>query len=463
MSPKRQTNQTVRDSHVKCPECGAEFEVEAILRETIERELREAIIAETRQRLTTELRTKMQEEYEQNLSREQEKLQSQLQQALAKEHQEKQQLNAQLEELQQQQEAESKRIRQEAKAEARKELNEVRAKSETEKEQLLEELELRQERIHKLKDEAKRRREAERKLQDFQEELEEKLETAVREAQRETERQFRQTYQEKLNLELKRATADKDIKLAEKEENERQLRATIEQLQQQMEQKSQQLQGEAFECAIEKTLRQFYPHDYINEIKKGQHGADISQIVINSSGASCGKILYEAKRAQNWGQDWLNKLQQDGLAEKADVLVLVSTVLPKGANGFQQMGDNLFVCQYHELSIVAGLLRQTLIKVNAEKSLQDNRATVRDRLADYLISDEFLQSFRLIWEGYQSFMDVLAQEERSFKRQMAAKRKSLDRILEAQASITGTIEAIGRSPISDRILEQAQDFYLPED
>lgn len=410
--------QTIADRHVKCPECGAEFEVETILRDTIERELRETLTREISDRLKEQLQTQIQQAAE-------EKYQQEIAQLKAKS---KVQSKKQLEELE------------DAKAENAQLLKE---KEELKKSKL----ELEKTRL---------------KLQSMQDSMEHNITIASEEARIKAKKELQQTYQEWLSLEVKKAVADKDIELAEKTAKEQQLKSQLDELQQKLEQGSMQLQGEGLELAIEDTLRQFYPRDYINEIKKGQHGADISQTVIDSSGIPCGKILYEAKRAKNWGKDWVDKLRHDGLAEKADLLVLVSTVLPDNAKGFQQIEDNLFVCQYHEVGIVTGLLRNTLIKVNAEKALQDNRLTIRDRLADYLVSDEFLQSFRLIWEGYKSFQDILAQEERSFKRQMAAKRKSLERILEAQASITGTIEAIGRNPISDRILEQSQDFYLSE-
>lgn len=518
MISSKRTSKNSLDSLVQCPECGAKFEVETILRETIERDLRESLTAEIRDRtemkLTKKIEQTVSQKYQQEIIELEAKARTQLRQkteALEEEKAESlrlreentkfkksqielKQTQLKLQELEASQEESLDVARQEARLNAQKEFKkayeeklsssikqaviekETELIEKIEKEQKIKEKELSAQ-VEEAQAEAIQLREenasfkksqlelkqTKLKLQEIQDLMDQRIEIARQESRMIVQQELSQVHQERLDLAVKQAVSEKDVEIAEKRAKEQQLKAQVNELQQKLEQGSIQLQGEGLELAIEETLRKFYPLDYVNEIKKGQHGADISQIVINSSGMPCGKILYEAKRAKNWSKDWLDKLRHDGLAEKADILILVSTVLPEGVKSFQQLDDNLFVCQYHEIGIVTGLLRNTLMKVYAEKSIQDNRLTVRDRLADYLISDEFLKSFRLIWDGYKAFQDILGQEERTFKRQMAAKRKSLERILEAQASITGTIEAIGRNPISDRILEQAVDFYLSDD
>lgn len=74
MSQKRQSTasrefatEVVRDRQVKCPECGAEFEVEAILRDNIEQELRQQLTVEIRDRLTADLQAKIEQELESKL------------------------------------------------------------------------------------------------------------------------------------------------------------------------------------------------------------------------------------------------------------------------------------------------------------------------------------------------------------------------------------------------------------
>jgi len=103
-----------------------------------------------------------------------------------------------------------------------------------------------------------------------------------------------------------------------------------EDLRRKLEQGSQQLQGEVLELEIENILIDAFRYDRIEEVKKGIRGADILQMVCTSNGQECGRIIWEAKRAENWSESWLSKLKDDQLAADARIAVLVTTALPKG-------------------------------------------------------------------------------------------------------------------------------------
>ncbi|MCY7307241.1 MAG: DUF2130 domain-containing protein [Rhodoferax sp.] len=115
---------------------------------------------------------------------------------------------------------------------------------------------------------------------------------------------------------------------------------TNEDLRRKLEQGSQQLQGEVFELAVEQALAATFFHDLIEEVKKGIRGADVIQTVRTSAGIPAGKIIWEAKRAENWSDKWIQKLKDDQQDAKADIAVLVTTVMPKGiTESFGRVGD----------------------------------------------------------------------------------------------------------------------------
>lgn len=64
-----------------------------------------------------------------------------------------------------------------------------------------------------------------------------------------------------------------------------------EDLRRKLDQGSQQLQGEVLELELEHTLGNTFFHDLVEEVKKGQRGADIVQTVRTPSGQACGKII----------------------------------------------------------------------------------------------------------------------------------------------------------------------------
>ena len=86
-----------------------------------------------------------------------------------------------------------------------------------------------------------------------------------------------------------------------------------EDLSRKLEQGSQQLQGEVLEIELETILKATFPHDKIEPVKKGQRGADILHTVYTPTGQRCGTIIWEAKRAENWSDKWIQKLKDDQL------------------------------------------------------------------------------------------------------------------------------------------------------
>jgi len=74
---------------------------------------------------------------------------------------------------------------------------------------------------------------------------------------------------------------------------------------------SQQLQGEVLEVLLEDQLREAFPFDTIEEVKKGARGGDVIQRVMTRAGQLAGSILWEAKRTTTWVKDWTAKLKDD--------------------------------------------------------------------------------------------------------------------------------------------------------
>src|SRR5436190_782971 len=81
---------------------------------------------------------------------------------------------------------------------------------------------------------------------------------------------------------------EKDKKISE-------MKNRIEDLKQASMQGSTETQGEVGELELEKTLRGLFPTDEISEVKKGELGGDVRQIVQTIIGTECGMILWERK------------------------------------------------------------------------------------------------------------------------------------------------------------------------
>jgi len=124
------------------------------------------------------------------------------------------------------------------------------------------------------------------------------------------------------------------LKLAEKEKTISDMQSKLEEAQRKATQGSQQLQGDVLETEFEATLRQVFPQDAIEPVKAGARGGDILQRVLGALGRPVGTVFWEAKRAQDWGRDWIAKAKHDAANAKAEIAAIVSEVLPKGVRDF---------------------------------------------------------------------------------------------------------------------------------
>src|SRR5665647_3796713 len=97
------------------------------------------------------------------------------------------------------------------------------------------------------------------------------------------------------------------------------------------------------ETALEDMLRNAFPFDVITEVGKGIKGADCIQLVRNNFGQECGKIIYESKRTENFGADWIEKFKKDMRSTGADIAVLVTKTMPKDLDCFG-LKDGVWVC-----------------------------------------------------------------------------------------------------------------------
>jgi hypothetical protein len=262
-------------------------------------------------------------------------------------------------------------------------------------------------------------------------------------------------FTEKLNQERKRLSEqyqdENYLKLEEYKKTVDDLTKQIADVKRQAEQGSVQLQGEIQELVIENELRAIYPLDIIDEIKKGQSGADILQTVISNTGDCCGKIYYESKRTKEFNLNWIDKLKKDNLAVNADVLVIISEVLPEGINTFF-FKDGVYIVSFKEFKTISFILRNFLIKIAENNISNSNKGTKETLLYNYLTSNEFKSQFEVITNSFFSLKDSLYKEKLRSEKVFKEREKQIDNILVNMIGFHGSIKGIAGASISDVLL-----------
>ncbi|MDO8503133.1 MAG: DUF2130 domain-containing protein [bacterium] len=226
-------------------------------------------------------------------------------------------------------------------------------------------------------------------------------------------------------------------------ENDKKLKDALRQvgeLQQKMQQGSQQSQGETLELELEEKLKAEFSFDTITEVKKGQRGADILQGVVDKLGRTCGFILWESKNAQ-WSNDWLGKLKEDQRQAKADLAVLVSVNLPVGTETFSYK-DGVWIVGWKYFIALAFTLRFSLISLYHERYLGVGKNEKMEVLYQYITSVEFTHRIEAIIEAFGGLQEEVEREKRWFQTKWARQEKQLRKVIDHTHGMYGDLQGV---------------------
>lgn len=255
----------------------------------------------------------------------------------------------------------------------------------------------------------------------------------------------------------KEAEQKNELKVAEKEHIIQQLKNQLVAAQQKAEQGSGQLRGEVLEIGMEDHLRENFPLDTIEEIKKGVKGADCLHIVRSLQQHSCGSIYYETKRTKEFHNSWIAKFKDDMRARGADVGVLVTETYPAGTERIS-MKDGIWICSYEEAKGLCHVLRQSMIMLSEAKAAQADKGGKMEILYEYMISNEFRMQIEAIVEGFTEMQSNLHRERRAMEGIWKERQKQIEKVLLNTSHIYSSVRDIAGkviSPIRQLELEQS--------
>jgi hypothetical protein len=253
-----------------------------------------------------------------------------------------------------------------------------------------------------------------------------------------------------------------DLRMKEKETQMDSLRRTIEELKRKSEQGSSQLQGEAQELLLEEILQEQFPFDIVEEVPKGVEGADCIQVVRNTQGKECGRIIYESKRTKNWHNEWISKLKNDMRSCGADAAILVTQAFPKDMERFGER-DGVWVCSYADVASVAAVLRGAVLRVADARKSEENKGEKMQMLYDFLTGNEFRQQVEAIVEGFMALKQAIAKERLQMEKLWKEREKQLEKVMLSTSGMYGSIKGIAGASVGDiPLLDGGQELIAEE-
>lgn len=344
-------------------------------------------------------------------------------------------------------------FRKQIEAKHQKDLADERVKAETEfqseKASLNKELAAKTDTLRDLKEKELALRRERQQLQEEKEGLELEVQRKIDEERKVIQKQVEDAEAEKFRL--REAEYRKKLEDAQR---------ANEDLSRKLEQGSQQLRGEVLELELEKVLKESFPHDKIEAVRKGVRGADVLQLVITPSGQECGTIIWEAKRAENWSAKWVQKLKDDQLEAKADLAAIVTTSFPEGLSEPFSLVDDIWVVGAGAMKPVAQILREMLIEAHKLKLVSTGKSEKMELLYNYMCSAQFAQRVRAVVETFVSMRKDLDQEKTAVQRIWKKREGQLDRVATAMSGMVGELQAIAEESLPQ--LERIDQLSLPD-
>jgi hypothetical protein len=411
------TNQTT----IKCPNCNTEIDINEVLYHQLENKYKSEHLAE-KKKLQAEIEAKR-KEYKTHLDN-----------LKAKEEEFKEQKEKFEEEIKKATQIQLKAERVKLQDELRKEILDEQGES----------IALLQKQLEEKSNQVKELNNAKAQIGQLQREKEEMESSIMAKAEL--------TLNEKLKLEkekIQKATDEQnELKLRQKDEQLRQLQEQLQIAQRKAEQGSMQLQGEVQELAIEEWLKEKFPFDTIDEVKKGARGADCMQIVHTRESQNCGKIYYESKRTKDFQKSWIEKFKADMREKGADIGVLVTDVMP---SDMQRMGlyEGIWICSFEEFKGISAVLREQIIKIHHAMKSQENKTDKMSLLYGFLTSNEFKMQIEAIVEAFTTMQSDLDSEKRSMQRIWKQREKQIEKVLDNTINMYGLIRGIAGNAIGN--------------
>ena len=271
------------------------------------------------------------------------------------------------------------------------------------------------------------------------------------------EKKVNQALENEFNRLSNLANSKSQMKIKELEKKLEDQIDLTQQMKRKQEQGSMQLQGEVMELAIEEWLKNKFPLDLIQEVKKGVQGADCLQIINTRGSENCGSIYYESKRTKSFQPAWIEKFKNDIRDKKANIGVLVTEAMP---SGMKRMGmvDGVYVCSFEEFKSLSYVLRESIIQLSRVVTSNENKGDKMQLLYEYLTSIEFKLQIEGIVEGFTTMQHDLVREKNSMNRIWKQREKQIDKVVKNTIDMYGSIRGIaGNSIPSVELLENSYE------
>lgn len=218
------------------------------------------------------------------------------------------------------------------------------------------------------------------------------------------------------------------------------LQRQLEAAKRELEKKSAAELGEGAEIELYETLRGNFSGDRIKRVKRGEPGADIRHEVIHR-GEVCGSILYDSKNHKAWRSDFVEKLKNDQLADKADHAILTTSAFPAGRHQLCVQNDVIVLNPARVVELV-GILRTQILQAHRLRLGAEERVRKTEKLYEFINSDRCRQLLERHDTLTGSLLDLEKEETETHRRTWQTRGKLIRDVQKAHGDFRAEVDRI---------------------
>lgn len=252
---------------------------------------------------------------------------------------------------------------------------------------------------------------------------------AVRDAIQETRDALEKGHRDAVNAEQARHFEEK-----QKFQN------TVDDLKRQLENKTALELGEGAEVDLFETLKAAFPDDDITRIKRGVAGADIRHLV-RHNGKDCGLILYDSKNHKAWRNEFVTKLRDDQIADKADHAILSTLAFPQGTRQLHVL-DGVIVVNPARAAAIAEITRRHVIQAHCLNLSNEDREQKSLELYGFIMSERFGALMTKLNATTDSLNELEVKEQAAHKAVWQKRSQLIGSMQKAGADLQSEIDRI---------------------
>jgi hypothetical protein len=234
-------------------------------------------------------------------------------------------------------------------------------------------------------------------------------------------------------------------------EEKQKFQNTVDDLKRQLENKTALDLGEGAETDLFEALKEAFPDDDINRIKRGVAGADIRHMV-RHNGKNCGLILYDSKNHKAWRNDFIVKLRDDQIADKADHAILSTIAFPQGTRQLH-IQDGVILVNPARAVAIAELVRRQILQAHCLNMSNDDREQKSLELYSFIMSERFGALMTKLHATTDSLNELEAKEQTAHKAVWQKRGQLIGSVAKAEADLRFEIDRIVGT--SDTATEEA--------